>query len=155
MIVQLKFFAKYFSSEHAICRFQFHNSTIKTICTLDISLRLLNFNSTLVQLKRFIAPSPSVWRLFQFHNGTIKTNLKRLRMWRQSNFNSIMVQLKLQISNLMFVMICNFNSIMVQLKLIENTQTALFASAFQFHNGTIKTCQTCTYEGEPSEISIP
>ena len=50
----IKIFAKYFTSEHAICRFQFHSSTIKTSCHL--------FN--------FFTPI-----LFQFHDGTIKTKM--------------------------------------------------------------------------------
>ena len=55
-------------------KFQFHNSTIKTICTLDVSLRLLNFNSIMVQLKLGLQKIDlEVDDEFQFHNGTIKT----------------------------------------------------------------------------------
>ena len=73
-MVQLKqrLYLRLSQSHHV---FQFHASTIKTICTLDVSLRLLNFNSIMVQLKLgLIATYIGLFQAFQFHNGTIKTD---------------------------------------------------------------------------------
>ena len=46
---------------------------LKPIRTLDVSLRLLNFNSIMVQLKQSVEYPHKYNNTFQFHNGTIKT----------------------------------------------------------------------------------
>ena len=98
-------------------KFQFHASTIKTICTLDVSLRLLNFNSIMVQLKQTI---------LLFCQPSCR------------NFNSIMVQLKPSTTE------SGFSSSLFQfhngtIKTKNNYSTLDQKAEFQFHNGTIKT----------------
>ena len=55
--------------------FQFHKGTIKTLITmLNISKRIINFNSIKVRLKHLVDQIKiGVEGLFQFHKGTIKT----------------------------------------------------------------------------------
>ena len=53
--------------------FQFHYGTIKSLQTLKMLTKILNFNSTMGRLKGSNAEQPSSIIIFQFHYGTIKS----------------------------------------------------------------------------------
>ena len=122
-------------------KFQFHKGTIKTSQRYEYRRAFSDFNSIKVQLKRDTKHHVWYWPKFQFHKGTIKTLVSftsRLNtIW---NFNSIKVQLKQFLVKHGKKISRNFNSIKVQLKQ-SMPQSRTTKQKFQFHKGTIKTCQ--------------
>ena len=151
----IKIFAKYFTSEHAICRFQFHRSTIKTYKGHTSRQLDFDFNSIMVQLKQLERENIKfLLNRFQFHNGTIRTHFISGKSVCLPNFNSIMVQLKPKITLLTPTKIRDFNSIMVQLKLLFGLRFKILLR-FQFHNGTIKTFKLILSLTCSTTISIP
>ena len=69
----------------AVSEFQFHNGTINTKIKLQKHQAKQCFNSTTVQLIRYILPyTQSLTMMFQFHNGTINTwRISRIATWQK------------------------------------------------------------------------
>ena len=97
--------------------FQFHKGTIKTCEDPRKTLRVQNFNSIKVQLRRSVYRSIGSQMVY---------------------FNSIKVQLRPLLERQRLYTDADFNSIKVQLRLDSNASTEN-AELFQFHKGTIKT----------------
>ena len=68
-------------------KFQFHNGTINTTSAAGGNLLPYSFNSTTVQLIRYIHIVFALMQVFQFHNGTINT--KSCKMYFKSSIVSI------------------------------------------------------------------
>ena len=98
------------------------------------------FNSIKVRLKHSNFKQQFEESLFQFHKGTIKTVLLVLSIRIVLYFNSIKVRLKLTSEPIDNMSASNFNSIKVRLKQLAPQKTS-HLNSFQFHKGTIKTCQ--------------
>ena len=119
--------------------FQFHNGSIKSLWCLRIAVIFVSFNSTMVRLKGCPSRMETALReKFQFHNGSIKSYPVRRRCEPWQSFNSTMVRLKA--SQIIKEMGGDpgFNSTMVRLKGSSALRSETKKSAFQFHNGSIK-----------------
>ena len=115
---------------------------------------VFNFNSIKVQLKLSRVDVCFAHAAFQFHKGTIKTLktavVARRRRWFQFHKGTIKTRQPLEKGHCFY----NFNSIKVQLKQTGHYQKR-GAVQFQFHKGTIKTlCNAREMKGNADFNSI-